>query len=299
MNLDKILGEIEKHDPEVYNKLDTRRHAMKSFARVGGRVALAAVPLALGAMFQKSYAQTPGSATILNVLNYALTLEYLEAEFYATAVTKFAQIGVPAGAAQAAITKLANDESAHVIFLKTAITAGFGASSVTPKPTFDLTGGNGSGTGPFAMAFSNYGLFLAVAQTFEDTGVRAYKGRAQELVGGGDYLTAALNIHSVEARHAAHIRSMRNALNIASGNAVSLVPSGVTVKPWITLSQSGIDTPAVQASYDGAVPESTTTQAGVAITGIAPGITTTAASESFDEPLTAAEVLAIIDPFIV
>ncbi len=299
MNLDKILSEIEKQDPEVFDKLDTRRHAMKSFARIGGRLALSAVPIALGSMFKKAYGQTPGASTVLNVLNYALTLEYLEAEFYATAVTKFSQIGVPAGAAQAAITKIANDETKHVNFLKTAITTAYGASSVTPKPTFDFSGGNGSGTGPFANAFSNYGLFLAVAQTFEDTGVRAYKGRAKELTQGGDYLTAALNIHSVEARHAAHIRSMRFALNESAGGSVSLVPGGVTVKPWITGSQSAIASAAVQASYDGAVPESTTTQAGIAITGIATGINTTYATESFDEPLTAAEVLAIVDPFIV
>ena len=207
--------------------------------------------------------------------------------------------GVPAGAAQAALTKIANDEANHVIFLKTAITTAYGAASVTPKPTFDLTGGNGSGTGPFAMAFSNYGLFLAVAQTFEDTGVRAYKGRAKELKQGGDYLTAALNIHSVEARHAAHIRTMRYNLNVASGNSVSLVPAGIVVKPWITLNQSAIASAAVQASYNGAVPENTTIQGGVEILGISTGINAIYATEAFDEPLTAAEVLAIVDPFIV
>ena len=298
MNLDKILGEIEKHDPEVYDRLDTRRHAMKSFARVGGRIALAAVPLALGSMFNKAYSQGPSTSTVFDILNYALTLEYLESEFYNTAVMKFAQIGVPAGAAQGAITKIAQDEASHVAFLKSAITAAGGTP--VAKPTFDLTGGNGTGTGPFAMAFSDYGLFLAVAQTFEDTGVRAYKGRAKELVGGGDYLTAALNIHSVEARHAAHIRSMRYALNLSSPGT-SLVPAGVTVKSWVTLNQSGIASPAVQASYDGATTEGNYAQAGVNIVGIGGNtdISQTPASEAFDEPLTAAEVLAIVDPFIV
>ena len=298
MNLDKILAVIETKDPEVYDRLDTRRHAMKSFSRIGSRLALAAVPMALGAMFQKAYGQTPSNGVIKDVLNYALTLEYLESEFYTKALSKFAQIGVPSGAPQAAITKIANDEAAHVNFLKTAINTAFGAGSAVAKPTFDLSGGNGSGNGPFKDAFSNYGLFLAVAQTFEDTGVRAYKGRAKELAHAGDYLTAALNIHSVEARHAAHIRSMRNALNNTSpGN--SLVPVGVTLKPWITLNQSGIATSAVQPSYDGAVSESNTTQAGVSIIGIGTGINNIYASEAFDEPLTAAEVLAIVDIFIV
>ncbi len=298
MNLDKILGEIEKHDPEVYDRLDTRRHAMKSFARIGSRLALAAVPIALGSMFQKAYGQGPSNSVIKDVLNYALTLEYLEAEFYATGVTNFTQIGVPPGAAQTALTKIANDEASHVIFLRTAIESGFGTGSAVTKPTFDLSGGNGSGNGPFKDAFTNYGLFLAVAQTFEDTGVRAYKGRAQELTKAGDYLTAALNIHSVEARHAAHIRSMRYALNLTSPGT-SLVPAGITVKPWITLNQSGIGTAAVQPSYDGTISENNTSQAGVSITGIASGVTDSIASEAFDEPLTAAEVLAIVDIFIV
>lgn len=294
MNLENILGEIEKHDPEVYERTDTRRGAMKQFGGLGKRLALTALPFALGGLFKKAYAQTPSSSSVLSILNYALTLEYLEAEFYSKAVMSFSSIGVPAGAPQAAITKIANDEAAHVVFLRTTITA-LGGTPVT-KPTFDLTGGNGSGNGPYAAAFSNYGLFLAVAQSFEDTGVRAYKGRAKELVGGGDVLTAALKIHSIEARHASHIRQMRAALN-ASSPSSSLVPSGVKVKPWITLNQTAISGNPTQASYNG---EENTNQAGVEITNINRfGISAEAASESFDEGLTASQVLAIVDPFIV
>jgi hypothetical protein len=129
-------------------------------------------------------------------------------------------------------------------------------------------------------------MLLAVSQAFEDTGVRAYKGQAGNLISNNEVLTAALQIHSVEARHASHIRQMRK----ANG---ALVPAGVNVKPWITGNQSGIGSPAVQAIYNG---EDVTTQAGVNIaTG---GISAAAASEAFDEPLTKAEVLAIVDPFI-
>ena len=102
------------------------------------------------------------------------------------------------------------------------------------------------------------------------------------MVGGGDLLTAALNIHSVEARHASHIRQMRKANGFAD------------VKPWITLKNSG---GAPQASYDG---EENTMQAGVQITGInGMMISAEAASEAFDEGLTKAQVLAIVNPFIV
>lgn len=278
MNLHNVFGELEKADPEVYDRLDTRRSALKGFAKMGSKIAMAAVPMALGSMFKKAYGGT--SDTVVEILNYALTLEYLESEFYQMAVSKFAEIGVPAGAAQGAITTIKNHEVAHVAFLKTAITASGGAP--VAKPTFDFTAGNGSNAGPFANVFSNYQTFLAVAQTFEDTGVRAYKGRAAELVGGGDLLTAALNIHSVEARHASHIRQMRKNNNFAD------------VKPWITLKNSG---GAPQAPYDG---EENTTQAGVQITNInGLAISASAASEAFDEGLSKAQVLAIVDPFIV
>jgi hypothetical protein len=305
MNLENILGEIEKVDPEIYDRLDTRRKVMQRFKSVSGRLALAALPIAFGSMLKKAYGQ-PATATVAAILNYALTLEYLEAEYYQTAVSRFTSIGVPVGAAQGAIRKIADDEAKHVAFLRAGL-QGAGATPVT-KPTFDFSGNqNGTtpqpiGAGPFAAALSttfnaaNYGLFLAVAQTFEDTGVRAYKGRAKELTRGGDYLTYALNIHSVEARHASHIRQMRFALNTTSPTT-SLVPTGVTVKPWITLNQSGIGSTAVQATYNG---DEVVTQAGVTITGIGgSGVSANAASESFDEALDATAVLAIVRPFIV
>ncbi len=269
MNIQNILTEIEKTDPEVYERLDSRRGAMQSFLRISGKLAMAAIPFALGGMFKKAYGQSSGSIT--GVLNYALTLEYLEAEFY----TMGAASGVvPAGTpAVGAINTIRDHENAHVAFLKTAIGA-LGGTAVS-KPSFDFTAG-----GAFGNVFTNYDTFLAVAQTFEDTGVRAYKGRAAELMSNNEVLTAALQIHSVEARHASHIRQMRKA-------------RGASLKPWITGKDTGGIGAAVQASYDG---EELATQAGVNIAAI---VNANAASESFDEPLTAAQVLSIVDPFIV
>ncbi len=289
MNIKNILTEIEKTDPEVYNKLDTRRNVMKGFAGTGAKIALAALPLALGSLFNKAYSGPRSTSAVVDVLQFALTLEYLEYEFYRTAVSSPALI--PAGPALDAITTIRNHELAHVNLLKSTIIA-LGSTPVA-QPTFDFTAGNGSGTGPFLGVFSNYALFLAVAQVFEDTGVRAYKGQAGNLISNNDVLTAALQIHSVEARHAAHIRSMRRMLGAA-------VPAGVNLKPWITLNQSGIAAPyntAVQPSYNG---EELTTQAGVNIINIGgQTISAEAASEAFDEPLTDAQVLAIVDAFIV
>lgn len=281
MNLFNIFSEIEQSDPEIYDRLDNRRKAMKQFANVTGKVALASIPFALGSMFQKASASpTSPSDIIIDTLNFALTLEYLESEFYKKAVASGI---IPAGNALSALTVIRDHEVAHVNFLKTAITQA-GATPVSfTAASFDFTA-----KGTFPGVFSDYGTLLAVAQTFEDTGVRAYKGQAPNLISNNAYLTAALRIHSVEARHAAHLREMRKAHG-------SLVPAGVDVKPWITLNQSGIGSPAVQASYDG---EENVTQAGVMITNIGgQQISAAAASEAFDEPLTKAQVTAIVTPF--
>lgn len=277
MNLYHIFGALEKADPEVYQRMDTRRKTLRRFANIGGKVSLAALPLAVGSLFQKAYAGTRNiTDTAVDILNYALTLEYLESEFYAQGNAKGTAL-IPAGAPATALTTIGAHESAHVAFLTTAIKAANGAP--VAKPNFDFTA-----KGTFADVFTNYSTFLAVAQTFEDTGVRAYKGRAAELVKGGDLLTAALNIHSVEARHASHIRQMRKANNFGD------------VKPWITGKTSGIGA-AVQASYDG---EENTKQATIEITNInGMSISTNAATEAFDEGLTKDQVLAIVSPFIV
>ena len=283
MNLHHIINEIQKVDANVHDRIDTRRAALKSFRNFGGKIALAAVPIAFGSLFKKAYGGVKGTAEVMDVLNYALTLEYLEAEFYAQAL--LASGLLPSGQVNMSIQTISKHETAHVNFLKTAITSAGGTP--VDKPVFDFSGGNGSGEGPFKNAFTDLGLFLAVAQTFEDTGVRAYKGRAAELKGSGDVLTAALQIHSVEARHAAHLRLLRKELGSGVGD----------LKPWITGKESGINNALVQPSYDG---EENTTQAGVKIANIGGfDISEAAASESFDEPLSAEQVLMIVDGFIV
>lgn len=285
MNFANILSEIQRLDPEVYERTSPRRSIIRNWMP---KIAATALPFALGSLFTKAYGKT--NDTIIEVLNFALTLEYLESEFYKAAVMNAGSIGIT-GAALTAITTIRDHEVAHVAFLKSAITAA-GATPVA-MPTFDFSGGSssggpGTGNGPFKNALVNdYSLFLAVSQTFEDTGVRAYKGQAPNLMSDNDVLQAALQIHSVEARHASHIRQMRRA------NGGSLVVGDV--KPWITGNMSNINSPAVQPSYNG---EENTMQGTVQITGLG-GTSQNAASESFDEPLTKDQVLAIVDGFIV
>lgn len=292
MNLQNIISHIASEDPEFYERTSDRRSTIRTFMK---GAALTAVPFALGGLIKKAYGQAV-STDIIGVLNFALTLEYLEAAYYNQAIGNSTNIGIPQGAALTAINVIAAHENAHVAFLKDTIVASGG----TPKvlPSFDFSGGQagngGTGNGPFKDALlSNYDLFLAVAQTFEDTGVRAYKGQAGVLMPNNTILTAALQIHSVEARHAAHIRYMRAA-------TTSSLKSG-TIKSWITLNQSGIDAgsapvnAAINMSYAG---EELTTQAGVNI-GAGGFVSNESASESFDEPLTMQQVLDIVKIFII
>jgi hypothetical protein len=102
------------------------------------------------------------------------------------------------------------------------------------------------------------------------------------------YLTAALGIHAVEACHAAKIRYLRR----MNGQAP-------TIKPYIT-GGNDIGIAAVNNNYGGMVPESNVDQAGIIINklpGMGGDISFNAATEAFDEALTAAEVLALVTPF--
>ena len=276
MKIVNILEEIEKTDPDIYDRLSPRRKAMREFFSFGSKVAIAAVPLGLGSMFKKAYGQTVPSG-VINVLQYALTLEHFEARFY---VEGYNQAPIPAGADKTAIQLIRDSETKHVTFLQQVI-MGAGATPVAAKASYDFTAG-----GTFPTVFTNYATFLAVAQVLEDTGVRAYKGRAGELLGQKVYLTAALGIHAVEARHASKIRYMRR----MNGHVPAL-------KSYITGgNDSGVA--AANGNYAGATPESNTTQAGITITNInGQNISANAASEAFDEPLTASEVLALVAPF--
>jgi hypothetical protein len=122
----------------------------------------------------------------VKILNYALTLEYLEAEFYAKAQAS--------GAITDPILKnfafvVGGHEADHVKALKAAL-----GSAAVKKPTFD-----------FGDTVTNQAKFQATAQVLEDTGVAAYAGQGPNIFQKA-VIVPALGIHSVEARHAAWIR---------------------------------------------------------------------------------------------
>ncbi|MEJ7558929.1 MAG: ferritin-like domain-containing protein [Pedobacter sp.] len=283
MNIVNILTEIEKVDGEIYDRLSPRRSAMKDFFNVGKKISMAALPLAMGSMFNKAYGQTLPTP-VQDVLKFALALEYLEYHFYNHALRAAPGLAtnlVPGNAAHGAITTIRDHEDAHVKLLVAAL--GGAAGTPLAYDNFDFTAG-----GTFGDVYTNYQTFLKVALAFEDTGVRAYKGQAPVLK-GLSVLTTALQIHSVEARHASHLRQMV-AANVTGASGL---------KPWISIGAGGISNDTGVSQVDPVYArENTVTQLGVSITGIATGVTAVAAAESFDEFLTKAEVVTIANLFI-
>jgi hypothetical protein len=273
MNFLNILDSLDKIDGEAFERLEhaSRRHFINKFSR---KVVAAASPVLFASVVNKAFAFT-GAA--VEVLNYALTLEYLEDEFYkmgnaaaGTLIpdpykTVFAQIG--------------KHETQHVAFLETAL-----GDKKVMKPMFDFT--QKGALDPF----TNFDTFVFLSHAFEDTGVRAYKGQADRLMDPSDkpYLQAALQIHSVEARHASISRRI-----------LGKIRNKPAIKGWIT-NDEGSPAPVYQGTFS----EATVVQAGVnlidfqGIDGLNGDNIFKAASESFDEILTMEEVYAIATPFI-
>jgi hypothetical protein len=200
---------FESLDPELMSEVQSRRAAVSRTAKMAGAVAIASMPVAFGLMAKKAFAQGGLPQGIVDVLNFALTLEYLESEFYETGL---ATSGLIRSIDLPIFQQIAKHEAAHVALLQSVL----GASAVA-KPTFDFTA-----LGTFDP-FNDYGTFLVLSQAFEDTGVRAYKGGAPALMADNTVLTTALRIHSVEARHASMVRKLRGQKSWITGNQTDVL----------------------------------------------------------------------------
>lgn len=139
----------------------------------------------------------------VKILNYALTLEYLEEAFYNQAVAANA-FATPELRSYAAAVRA--HESAHVKALR-----GVLGKAAIKSPSFD-----------FGDAVTNSAKFAMTAQTLEDTGVAAYAGQGPNIAQHA-VVRAALSIHSVEARHAAWIRFLNG--GGAQGAATATQPA--------------------------------------------------------------------------
>lgn len=174
-----------------------KKAAIGGGALVAGGIVFTGLPaLALGA---------PSKKQDVAILNYALTLEYLETEFYALARRNAGLKGETAQFAKVA----GAHEAAHVKAIK-----GVLKSAAVAKPTF-----------AFGAITESQGAFQKAAVAIEDLGVSAYAGQGPRLK-QLPVIQAALSIHSVEARHAAWIRQI-----------VGQNPSPVAFDPARSMSQ--------------------------------------------------------------
>jgi rubrerythrin len=126
-------------------------------------------------------------ASDVDILNYALVLEYLQASFY----TEAERSGALSGATARAARVVGATERAHVKAFRQLL-----GSRAVARPTFDFQG-----------VTEQQKPFLRTAVAFEDLAVEAYKGQAPK-VRSNAVLAAAVGIHSVEARHAAWMREL-------------------------------------------------------------------------------------------
>ena len=244
----------------------SRRSALGQAGKLGAAAALAAIPF-----LKPGRAQAQSMSGDFGILNYALTLEYLERSFYRQALA--ADAAAPATAkiipadVRPLFVEIEKNEAAHVTLLAGAIRTAGGSPVLYEDRDFTFPG--------FLNSFEN---IATLAQGLEDTGVRAYKGQAAA-IDNKAFLTVALQIHSVEARHAAAIRRL----------AASPAEKG-----WIPGDQPGAPAD-IAPVYAG---EQNTVQGGVELTTALSGYTAEQITEAFDETLTMQEVLAIAGPFI-
>jgi len=248
-------------EPEVIDRITSRRDALR---RIGATLAATAgASVTITAAAREAFAQTGGPPQqVVEVLQFALTLERLEATFYSMGLQ---EDGLIPDDVRVVFETIAGHEDRHVAFLEEAL-----GDSAGEAPELDFTAGGMFDT------FESYDTFLLLAQAFEDTGQRAYRGQVPNLVAAPEVLTQALTIHSVEARHAALVRSLRD------------------LQGWIPRDQPGAPA-AVAPVYAGM---DLTEKYGVDLTELS-GVGDERITEAFDEPLDMQEVLAIVGRFIV
>ena len=204
LDLNVVDADGAVRDAETAVATDTRAQFFRKAAVTGGAVGSAAF---FTGMLPAVADARPSKRQDIAILKYALTLEYLEAEFYEEAVRD----GGLSGPALDAARLLAGHEATHVTALRQTLRS-LGAR-VPAKPSFDFKGTNKGDK------------FIPTALVLENTGVRAYLGQAGRLK-SGKLLAAAASIVTIEARHAAAIAVLVNNNAFSDGTDNSITPYG-------------------------------------------------------------------------
>jgi rubrerythrin len=174
------LARAELAGPDVDDDLSRGEVIVKGALAVGALYGAASVAPFVGRALAKSNGGDVG------VLNFALTLEYLESTFYTEAKTR----AKASGELKSLIDLIAAEEDEHAKALTEAI---------------EKLGGKPAAEPEFDFPYKGVGEFLELAQTFEETAISAYNGAVPELE-SNEALALAASIVQVEARHAAAIR---------------------------------------------------------------------------------------------
>jgi rubrerythrin len=199
----------------------SRKHFLRAMGAAGAAGAAGVLLAACGRGDDKKAAPTTKAAPKgssggdIEILNYALTLEYLEADFYDQVVRS----GVVKDRKVADLAKrIGEAEQAHVSALEVAVRGLGGKTATKPKTAFE----NVLAGGPKKV--------LEAAAMVENLGAAAYLGQAGRIQ-DKKILAAALSIHSVEARHAAAINALVGNDFKGSGPLVGSLPDGAFAKP--------------------------------------------------------------------
>lgn len=214
-----------------------------------------------------------------SALQLAAKLEYLEAALYALGNAAFAQAFTPGEAT--AIAQILKHETAHVTLLKSAL--GSNAPAQPANTFYDFTAGSGTRNGPFAAVLTTKAEFFKVAQLLEDAGVRAYKGQLSNFAGDKANLTVAMQIHQVEARHAAMIRRLRSQTAWING---AFFDGGFTGSPTTAGTQAAVALKVYGATVTDPFTASSSEDNRVQ------GSVVSQPSDAFDEPLVTADIMS-------